>query len=169
MKTSFLRSAVRGVLCSLLPLLALLFPVLPVAAAQGGQVGASFEYANTNYSVLGLLVQTVSGQAYETYVQQHIFAPLQMSHSFASEQDARGDGLAQGYQVRFGVPVPTTLPSPRDLLPAGYLISTAGDMAHYLIAQLNGGRFEHTAVLSYSAILPARGRHPVPDQQGIRR
>ncbi len=115
-------------------------------------VGASFEYANTNYSVLGLLVQTDSGQPYETYMQQHIFAPLQMSQSFASEQDARRDGLAQGYQVWFGLPVPTTLPSPRDLLPAGYLISTAGDMAHYLIAQLNGGRFENTAVLSAAGI-----------------
>src|SRR5215469_2795516 len=111
-------------------------------------VGASFEYANTNYSVLGLLVQTVSGQSYETYIQQHIFAPLQMSHSFASEQDARRDGLAQGYQVWFGVPVPTAQPYPRDMVPAGLLISTAQDMAHYLIAQLNGGQFENAAVLS---------------------
>ncbi len=44
------------------------------------------------------------------------------------------------------------MPSPRDLLPAGYLISTTGDMAHYLIAQLNGGRFENTAVLSAAGI-----------------
>ncbi|HEX6554840.1 MAG TPA: serine hydrolase domain-containing protein [Ktedonobacteraceae bacterium] len=115
-------------------------------------VGASFEYANTNYSVLGLIVQTVSGQSYETYMQQHIFAPLQMSHSFASEQDARRDGLAQGYQLWFGLPVPTAQSYPRDLLPAGLLISTAEDMAHYLIAQMNGGRFEHTAVLSAAGI-----------------
>ena len=115
-------------------------------------VGASFEYANTNYSVLGLLIQTVSGQAYETYMQQHIFAPLQMSHSYASEQDARRDGLAQGYQVWFGVPFPTAMPYLRELLPAGYLISTAEDMAHYLIAQLNGGRFENTAVLSAAGV-----------------
>ena len=115
-------------------------------------VGASFEYANTNYSVLGLIVQTVSGQSYETYMQQHIFSPLQMYHSYASEQDARRDGLVQGYQLWFGVPVPTALPYLRDLLPAGYLISTAEDMAHYLIAQLNGGRFENTAVLSAAGI-----------------
>src|SRR5215472_16626358 len=115
-------------------------------------VGASFEYANTNYSVLGLIVQVVSGQSYESYMQQHIFSPLHMTQSFVSEQDARRDGLAQGYQVWFGVPVPTTLPSPRDLLPAGYIISTAEDMAHYLIAQLNGGRFEHAAVLGAAGI-----------------
>lgn len=115
-------------------------------------VGTSFEYANTNYSVLGLIVQTVSGQSYETYIQQHIFAPLQMSHSFASEHDAGRDGLAQGYQVWFGFPVPTAQTYPRDLLPAGFLISTAEDMAHYLIAQMNGGQFEHTAVLSPAGI-----------------
>src|SRR5215472_10333645 len=88
-------------------------------------VGASFEYANTNYSVLGLIVQVVSGQSYESYIQQHIFAPLQMSHSFASERSAQRDGLAQGYQLRFGFPVPTAQPYLRDMLPAGYLISTA--------------------------------------------
>src|SRR6266567_9075293 len=111
-------------------------------------VGASFEYANTNYSVLGLIVQTVSGQSYETYMQQHLFSPLQMSHSFASEQDARRDGLAQGYQLWFGFPFPTSMPYLRDLLPAGYIISTAEDMAHYLIAQMSGGRFENASVLS---------------------
>ena len=115
-------------------------------------VGASFEYANTNYSVLGLIVQTVSGQPYATYIQQHIFAPLQMSHSFASEQDARRDGLAQGYELRFGFPVQTAQTYLRDMLPAGYLISTAEDMAHYLVAQLNGGRFENAAVLSPAGV-----------------
>jgi CubicO group peptidase (beta-lactamase class C family) len=40
MKTSLYRIAVRGILCSLLPLLALLFPVLPVATARSGQSAA---------------------------------------------------------------------------------------------------------------------------------
>ena len=38
-------------------------------------VGSSFEYSNTNYTILGLIVQIVSGQPYEQYVQQHIFLP----------------------------------------------------------------------------------------------
>ena len=40
MKTSLYRVAVRGILCSLLPLFALLFTVLPVAAARDGQSAA---------------------------------------------------------------------------------------------------------------------------------
>jgi CubicO group peptidase (beta-lactamase class C family) len=57
-------------------------------------VGSLYEYCSANYDVLGLTVQRVSGQSYATYVQQHIFAPLQMHDSFASEQEARRDGLA---------------------------------------------------------------------------
>ena len=30
--------------------------------------GEEFEYSNTNYDILGLIIQTVSGQSYETYI-----------------------------------------------------------------------------------------------------
>jgi CubicO group peptidase (beta-lactamase class C family) len=59
-------------------------------------VGSRYEYCSANYDVLGLIVQTVSGQPYGTYIEQHVFAPLQMHDSFASEPEARRDGLAQG-------------------------------------------------------------------------
>jgi CubicO group peptidase (beta-lactamase class C family) len=48
-------------------------------------VGATFEYTDANYDVLGLIVQRVAGQSYESYVQEHIFTPLDMSHSFTNQ------------------------------------------------------------------------------------
>ncbi len=114
-------------------------------------VGTGYEYANANYDTLGLIVQTVSGESYEAYIQQHIFAPLAMHHSFASEQQAMQDGLAQGYNWAFGIPYPTHDYRP-NLLPAGFLISSAEDMSHYLIAQMNGGRYSSVSVLSPSGI-----------------
>ena len=114
-------------------------------------VGSHYNYCSANYDVLGLIVQTVSGQSYATYVQQHIFAPLQMHDSFASEQEARHDGLAQGYRWLFGVPVPFDLYEAFNV-PAGFLVSSAGDMTHYLVAQMNGGRFGSATVLSPAGI-----------------
>jgi CubicO group peptidase (beta-lactamase class C family) len=120
-------------------------------------VGSRYEYCSANYDVLGLIVQTVSGQPYGTYIEQHVFAPLQMHDSFASEpqdqqdQEARRDGLAQGYRWLFGVPSPFDYYNPSDL-PAGSLISSAEDMTHYLIAQMNGGRFGSATVLSPTGI-----------------
>src|SRR6266511_2419836 len=111
-------------------------------------VGATHQYSTINYSVLGLSVQTVSGPSYEPYPPEHIFGPLQMRASFTSEAEAEPQGLATGHHYWFGRPAATDLPYNRGLLPAGYLISSAEDMAHYLIAQLNDGRYGSATVLS---------------------
>ena len=44
-------------------------------------VGTKFQYSTVNYSVLGLIVQTVSGESYESYVQENVFDPLEMRQS----------------------------------------------------------------------------------------
>ncbi len=111
-------------------------------------VGTTFQYSNANYLVLGLLVQVVSGQSYGAYIQQHIFAPLEMHHSFVSLADATQHGLATGYRWWFGVPLPASLPYLSDQLPAAFLISSAQDMTHYLMAHLTNGSSQRTPVLS---------------------
>jgi CubicO group peptidase (beta-lactamase class C family) len=111
-------------------------------------VGATHQYSTINYSVLGLIVQSVTGQSYETYIQEHVFAPLEMRQSFTSEAQAQPQGLATGHHYWFGRPRGVDLPYNRGLLPAGYLIASGEDMAHYLIANLNEGRYGSAAVLS---------------------
>lgn len=115
-------------------------------------LGQGHEYSNANYDTLGLLVQTVSGESYEEYVKQQIFAPLDMKNSFASQEEAQAHGMAVGHRRRFGIPVAVTFPYSRSELPAGYLISSAEDMAHYIIAEMNGGRYKSASVLSREGI-----------------
>ncbi len=111
-------------------------------------VGSTYQYSTVNYAVLGLIVQEVSGGTYEEYVQQQIFTPLAMQHSFTSEADAQPQGLATGHNYWFGRPAAADVAYNRGILPAGYLISSAEDMTHYLIAQLHEGSYDGTAVLS---------------------
>jgi CubicO group peptidase (beta-lactamase class C family) len=116
-------------------------------------VGSSFEYSNANYVVLGMVIQAVSGQSYEAYVQEHIFKPLEMHNSFTSQVDAQQHGMSSGYQRWFGFPVVSdSLPYPRGMVPAGYLISSAEDLGHYLIAQTNQGRYKAVSILSTEGI-----------------
>ena len=115
-------------------------------------VGAAHQYSNANYDVLGLIVQAASGQSYEAYVQQHIFAPLAMDNSFVSQTEAMQHGMAVGYRYWFGFPAAAELPYNRGSVPSGYVISTAEDMAHYLIAHLNGGRYGQASLLSAVAV-----------------
>ncbi len=111
-------------------------------------VGSTFQYSNANYVILGLIVQVVSGISYGKYIEQHIFAPLEMRHSYVSETEAEQHGLASGYQWWFGYPVATGHPFLPDQLPAGYIISCAEDMARYLLAHMNQGRYGSTSILS---------------------
>lgn len=40
--------------------------------------GDAFEYSNMNYDILGLIVQNVSHQSYQSYIKEHILSPLNM-------------------------------------------------------------------------------------------
>ena len=62
-------------------------------------VGSKHQYSTINYSVLGLIVQTVAGQPYERFVQTRIFDPLQMGDSFTSEESARASGSRDRTQL----------------------------------------------------------------------
>jgi CubicO group peptidase (beta-lactamase class C family) len=114
--------------------------------------GQTWQYCNMNYTILGLIVQTIAGEPYERYVQEQILAPLGMRNSFASPGDAQRHGLATGYQLWFGRPVASTLFYNRAAVPSGYISSSAEDMAYYLIAQLNAGRYGNVRLLSAAGI-----------------
>jgi CubicO group peptidase (beta-lactamase class C family) len=112
-------------------------------------VGSAFEYSNVNYNLLGLIVEAVSGESYAAYVRQHIFSPLDMRHSYTTRAEARRNGLAKGHRYWFGFPVAAPdMQTPSGSLPSAQLISSTEDMAHYLIAQLNAGRYGRSQVLS---------------------
>lgn len=111
------------------------------------QLGSIFQYSNLNYAVLGLLIEVVSGQSYEEYLQEHIFRPLGMQSSFTSELPAMEHGLSQGYRWWFGFPIPFTASYLSEAVPAAFVISTVEDMTKYLLACLDAGRSEG-AILS---------------------
>ena len=116
-------------------------------------VGDCFQYCNLNYNLLGLIIEAASGQTYAEYVQEHILAPLDMRHTYTSQAVARQNGLAMGHRYWFGVPVAAPgIPFPAASLSAGGLISTSEDMARYLIAHLNAGRYGSAQVLSSAGI-----------------
>jgi CubicO group peptidase (beta-lactamase class C family) len=114
--------------------------------------GQRYEYANGNYNALGLIVQAVSGLSYEDYIRLEVFAPLQMTHSAAALSDPAARDLATGYRYWFSWPMAFDAPYPRRMTPSGFLISSAEDMTHYLIAQLNGGAYGSNQLLSPEGI-----------------
>ena len=125
----------------------------------------TYEYSNLNYVVLGVIVEAVSGQTYGDYLRDHIFEPLGMLDSTTDPRGAAADeGIAEGHRYLFGVATPFAEPFPSGMVPAGYQISTAEDMSHFVAALSNGGIYGGVDVLTPS--LPrADGRELLTDWQ----
>jgi len=126
-------------------------------------VGSAHEYSNSNYQLLGLILEVASGESYADYVQRHILTPLGMSHTYTSQAVANENGLAVanpaganlavGNRYWFAVPFAAPkMPLPQAGLAGGGLISSAEDMARYMVALLNGGRYGDVQVLSGAGI-----------------
>ena len=60
--------------------------------------GESWSYSNSGYILLGQIIERVSGQSYEDFLQEHIFTPLQMTNT---GYDHNQDDLAVGYKSIF--------------------------------------------------------------------
>jgi CubicO group peptidase (beta-lactamase class C family) len=114
--------------------------------------GRIFQYSNENYRLLGQVITEVTNQSYGEYLQTTIFSALDMKHSFTSQKQAEENGLAEGFRTWFGFNMANKLPYNEEYLAAGYVISSAEDMAHYLIAQMNKGYYQNQAIVSSTSI-----------------
>jgi CubicO group peptidase (beta-lactamase class C family) len=108
--------------------------------------GATPAYSNWATTLAGYIVQRVSGSSFDDYVEQHVFAPLGMTGSTFRQPlpDRLASQMATGYP-RASAPAGTfEIVNPS---PAGALSSTAGDMARFMIAHLQGGELDGQRIL----------------------
>ncbi|MBI9050802.1 MAG: beta-lactamase family protein [Anaerolineaceae bacterium] len=110
------------------------------------EAGTQFEYYNQNYRIIGCLIEEISGQTYDTYLASHIFQPLNMPNTVTHPDQAIA--LSQGYTRFLGQPMAMPQEYNPGALPSGYIISTAEDMAQYLISHLNNIDAEGSLYLS---------------------
>ncbi|MEO0332139.1 MAG: serine hydrolase domain-containing protein [Bacteroidota bacterium] len=57
-----------------------------------------YEYSNTGYAMLGLIVQRVSGQPFGEYIRENIFQPLGMNNTYWEVDRVPDDKLVIGYR-----------------------------------------------------------------------
>ena len=109
--------------------------------------GELVTYSNYGAALAGYIVEVVSGMPFEQYVETYIFEPLSMSHSTFRQPlppDLEGQ-LANSYSYhgRFYAWIVCL----RQSIPAGAMSSTAHDMANFMIAHLQDGKFENNQIL----------------------
>lgn len=99
--------------------------------APSGKPGTAYQDNALNYVVAGAIVQRVSGVPVSDYLQQHIFLPLVMSHTFLAGDTGIASDRAVGYtKVRQGF-VPARVDDASWMAPVRGLISTVYDVAKW--------------------------------------
>jgi CubicO group peptidase (beta-lactamase class C family) len=125
------------------PLDAFLKSWTPTRIFPPGEVPA---YSNYATALAGYIVQRVSGEPFDDYIERHIFRPLGMEHATFRQplpERLKAD-MAKGYEVASDSAKPFEVVVPA---PAGSLSASGEDMGRFMIAHLQEGRFGKAQIL----------------------
>jgi CubicO group peptidase (beta-lactamase class C family) len=111
--------------------------------------GEIIAYSNYGAALAGLIVQQVSGQKYENYVNENIIKPLGMKNTFFEQPvpEAFRSNASLGFSYNNGK-YKGSQDALIQLVPAGAISSTADDMAKFITAHLQNGRYEDIRILN---------------------
>jgi len=109
--------------------------------------GDQISYSNHGYALAGYLVEEISGMSFDQYIEENILRPLDMNHSSFRQPlpPELASDPAVGYVYTTGYQVMSV--EYLNIAPAGTLYATATDMAHFMIAHLQNGRYEGVRIL----------------------
>jgi len=115
-------------------------------------------YCNSCFLTAGEVIPKVTGKAWEQYVQDSLLAPLQMGHTYTSLRLVPSSvKLPQPYTTSFtGELHPVPLDHWDNLGPAADLISSVSELSHWLLCQLDSGRYGGRQVLPFSVLQKTR-------------
>ncbi|MER7506688.1 serine hydrolase domain-containing protein [Nonomuraea pusilla] len=101
--------------------------------------GAKFSYSNTNYIVLGMLIERVTGRPYEREVRERIVRPLGLTHTSLPGAVTRIPGQhAHNYVPVKSGPLDVTRFNPTMAYASGEVISSTSDMNRFYRALFQG-------------------------------
>ncbi|MCL2490766.1 MAG: beta-lactamase family protein, partial [Propionibacteriaceae bacterium] len=110
------------------------------SAVQLFPVGASWSYCNTGYSIMGRVIQVVTGQVWEDAMRERLFAPLGLTHTVTLPEDALLFDTAVGHSA--GAPDPKVIGRwclDRDNGPAGSITASVADLLTFARLHLCDG------------------------------
>ena len=95
--------------------------------------GTAHSYGNANYNILGLIIEYVTGQSYESFMIEQVFEPLGLHQTFLFHSEAIATGrMAQGHRHAFFMTFTYNAPRYGGMKPTGFIISSTYDMARWM-------------------------------------
>jgi CubicO group peptidase (beta-lactamase class C family) len=130
-----------------------------LAAPMKYEPGAKWQYTQSGINAAGRIVEVISGQTFDAFLQQRLFGPLGMKDTTFYPTDAQRARLVTAYAKNKDTGALESVPprpdfGPRDRPPQGNggLFSTAPDYARFCQMLLGGGMFEGRRYLTADAM-----------------
>jgi len=123
-----------------------------------GEPGKEFSYLNDGYALLGIIIERVSGQSYESYLKSHILSPLKMNHSvFYFEELAHYENITTIYDSCVSNNKIEVFRSNNHwegppMIAAAFLKSTVNDMLKYAEIFRNNGKSGNVRILKPESV-----------------
>lgn len=114
--------------------------------------GETYEYATINYDILGLVIQYVTNEKFEVYIESTILNRYGLYNTFLSREKVDNQDIASGYKIKFLKPVRYIAPKYRGNVPAGYYISNANDIERWLRIQLGEVQINNNDLIERSHV-----------------
>jgi D-alanyl-D-alanine carboxypeptidase len=127
---------------------------LGLAAAQPAVFapGEGYSYSNTDYNLLGLIIENVTGMSWREAVAERVITPLGLQHTKlpAPGDNSMPEGFMHGYEPLNGgmVDLSLTDPSMAGAAGGGALVTTVADLARFMAALRGGELFQQEETLS---------------------
>ncbi|MEK4599022.1 serine hydrolase [Bacillus sp. FSL R9-9497] len=112
--------------------------------------GDTYTYDNFASMLQGYIVQNLTNTPFYKYMAKNIFYPLEMHNSSFVMTNFIKEKLATGYDAK-GNAIPFYQTRPTDM-PQGSMFSTGSDVANFMIAQLNDGKFKNNQILQKETV-----------------
>lgn len=116
------------------------------------QPGTAWNYSNIGIAALGRIIEVVSGQPYDRFLQERIFRPLEMQDTFFFVPPDKAGRVASLYTYETGGLKLVSMQPAKFPAPEGGLFSTAGDMARFHQMILDKGVLNGQRILSAAAV-----------------
>jgi CubicO group peptidase (beta-lactamase class C family) len=121
--------------------------------------GTVMSYSNHGMALAGYLVEVITGVPFAQYIDENILKRLGMGRSSFLLPTHLAQDVAVGYELRAISGYEIQPYDYSNIAPAGSLNATAKDMAHFMIAQLQNGRYENTRILQEATAQEMHRQH----------
>lgn len=124
-----------------------------------------YEYSNTNYLLIGEILDRTLGYSHHRYIKEEILIPLELNDTYSLLSEINLDDLTSGYHIGWDMDVKQN----NYIIPGGSMIATIKDVGVFLRALIDGSLLNKQEQEIYSSIYKYEHTGLLPGYQSIAR